>query len=136
MIYMLNANTITNEYENQLPNDLKHVYKSIVNERVQIYYTGYFLGFILSVLFILYNVYLKREKYTTVSLICIIITISFITNYFFYVLSPKKNWMLDHIKDPEQTKAWIKMYKGMQTTYHTGLVLGLISMGFLAYAFC
>jgi hypothetical protein len=133
---MLNSTTITNDYEKQLPNELQPVYKSIVKERVQIYYTGYFLGFILSVLFILYNVYVKKEKYNALSLVCIIITISFLTNYFFYILSPKKNWMLDNIKNPEQTKAWLKMYKGMQSTYHSGFVLGIISMGFLAYAFC
>jgi len=136
MIYMLNSTTITNDYEKQLPNELQPVYKSIVKERVQIYYTGYFLGFILSVLFILYNVYVKKEKYNALSLVCIIITISFLTNYFFYILSPKKNWMLDNIKSQEQTKAWMKMYKGMQTTYNSGLVLGIISMGFFAYAFC
>lgn len=136
MIYMLNANTITNEYEKQLPNELKPVYASIVKERIQIYYTGYFLGFLLSVLFILYNIYVKKEKYTALSLVCIIITISFLTNYFFYILSPKKNWMLDNIKSQEQTKAWMKMYKGMQMNYHSGLVLGIISMGFFAFAFC
>lgn len=136
MIYMLNATTITNNYEKQLPTELLPLYKSIVKERTQIYFTGYFLGFILSVLFILYNIYVKKEKYNALALVCIIITISFLTNYFFYILSPKKNWMLDNIKSQEQIKAWMKMYKGMQITYHTGLVLGIISMGFLAYAFC
>jgi hypothetical protein len=133
---MLNATTITNNYEKQLPTELLPLYKSIVKERTQIYFTGYFLGFILSVLFILYNIYVKKEKYNALALVCIIITISFLTNYFFYILSPKKNWMLDNIKSQEQIKAWMKMYKGMQITYHTGLVLGIISMGFLAYAFC
>lgn len=135
MIFMLNASTITSEYEKQLPSELQGMYKSIVNERMQIYYTGFFLGFVLSVLFIIYNIYVKKEKYTSISLVCIIITISFVTNYFFYVLSPKKNWMLDNVKTQEQTKAWMNMYKGMQNTYHTGLVLGIVSMGFLAYAF-
>ena len=39
------------------------------------------------------------------------------------------------VKNQTEMKAWTKMYKGMQRYYHTGLVLGLISVGFAAFAF-
>ena len=43
--------------------------------------------------------------------------------------------MLDYIKTPEQTKAWLQMYRGMQVYYHSGLVLGIIAVGVFAFAF-
>ena len=68
-------------------------------------------------------------------MVCLVLATSFITNYFYYILSPKKNWMLNYIKTPEQTKAWLVMYRKMQVYYHTGLVLGIIAIGIFAYAF-
>jgi hypothetical protein len=43
--------------------------------------------------------------------------------------------MLNHITTPEQTQAWLEMYRGMQVYYHTGLVLGLAAVGVFAYSF-
>ena len=122
------------KYEAQLPEDLRNIYKKIQRERLNIYYYGYALGFILSLIIIIYN-YQNKSKISTAHMICVVISTSFITNYFYYMLSPKTSWMLDHIKSPEQTKAWLEMYKVMQKYYHTGLVLGIIAVVFLAVAF-
>lgn len=135
MVYMLQATAITNEYEAQLPKELQQTYTTIVNERKGIYYMGYGLGFLLAIAIIFYNIYVAKRKLSTVSLVSIIVSVSFITNYFYYILSPKTSWMLDSIKDPEQTKAWLKMYRGMQTYYHGGLALGVVAMGLFAFAF-
>jgi hypothetical protein len=43
--------------------------------------------------------------------------------------------MLNHITDAEQTQAWLKMYQTMQYYYHMGMVLGIVGVGVLAYAF-
>ena len=43
--------------------------------------------------------------------------------------------MLDNITDQAQTKAWLDMYKHMQMYYHTGLLLGLVAIMILAFAF-
>jgi len=135
MVYMLQATAITNEYEAQLPKELQQTYTTIVNERKGIYYMGYGLGFLLAIAIIFYNIYVAKRKLSTVSLVSIIVSVSFITNYFYYILSPKSSWMLDSIKDPDQTKAWLKMYRGMQTYYHGGLALGVVAMGLFAFAF-
>ena len=140
MIYMNNATTKSQtiqNYEKQLPEDLKNIYKKIVGERLSIYYYGYILGFILSLIIIIYNYQNKsiKTKLSTYHVVCIVIATSFITNYFYYMLSPKTSWMLDYVKTPEQTKAWLEMYKAMQKYYHTGLVLGIISVGLIAVAF-
>ena len=68
-------------------------------------------------------------------LICITMTTCFITNYFYYILSPKKDYMLNHISNEEQAKAWLIMYRSMQVYYHIGLVLGILAVGLLALAF-
>ena len=43
--------------------------------------------------------------------------------------------MLEYIETPEQTKAWLNMYKGMQYNYHVGMALGLVGVAILAYGF-
>jgi hypothetical protein len=138
MVYFMNATTsskIMIEYQSQLPIELQKTYKEIISERSRIYYYGYLLGFLLSIIIILYNTQIKKNKLSTFAMVSIVICVSFITNYFYYMLSPKTKWMLDIIKTPEQTKAWLKMYQGMQKYFHLGLVFGIIAIGIFAYAF-
>ena len=135
MNYSIAKSQIILKYKSQLPENLQKIYEQITNERLTIYYKGYVLGIILSIFIILGNVYLEHTMLSTTSMVCLVLATSFITNYFYYILSPKKQWMLDSINTPEQTKAWLKMYREMQVYYHTGLVLGLIAMGIFAYGF-
>ena len=142
MIYMHNAasqSQVVQLYQKQLPSSLQAIYKKIVEERLRIYYFGYILGFILSAIIIFYNYSTLatkgKNKFSTASTICIVIAVSFITNYFYYILSPKTNWMLDNITTQEQNKAWLQMYREMQYNYHMGLVLGIIAVGIFAFAF-
>lgn len=138
MIYMTNAmsnNDTMQQYEKQLPEKLQKIYKQIVTERRQIYYTGYVLGFILAVLFILYNNIILNKSLSTISMVCVSTASAFLVNYFYYILTPKTTHMLEHIDTHEQTKAWLKMYRTMQYHYHMGLFIGLIAVGVFAYAF-
>ena len=138
MIYFQNATTkskIVQEYKKQLPSNLQNLYEKLSTERLRINYYGYTLGLVLSLIIILYNYNSKRNKLTSTSLVCLVIVVSFFTNYFYYILSPKSTYMLDHINSPEQTKAWLAMYREMQYNYHMGFVIGVIAVGVLAYAF-
>ena len=140
MIYFQNATSkskIIQEYKKQLPSNLQNLYEKITAERVRLNYYGYSLGLILSLIIILYNYKLRSSKYklTSISLVCLVIVVSFFTNYFYYILSEKSTYMLDHINSPEQTKAWLLMYKEMQYNYHFGMVVGIIAVGVLAFAF-
>jgi len=137
MIYfnlsMLNNNIIA-KYESQLPPDLQKIYHSIVEDRLKIYYFGYILGFILSCIIIFFY-YQNKIKLNTFSLVCIVVSTSFLVNYFYYILSPKKDWMLNHIHSRDQNKAWLNMYSQMQKQYHNGLALGIFAIGFFTLAF-
>jgi hypothetical protein len=135
MNYSISKSQIILKYKSQLTESLQKKYEEITNERTTIYYQGYILGFILSLFLILLNVYSEHKLLSTMSMVCLVLATSFLTNYFYYTLSPKKNWMLNYITTPDQTKAWLKMYRGMQVYYHTGLVLGIIAMGIFAHAF-
>jgi uncharacterized protein YacL len=138
MIYFQNATTkskIVQEYKKQLPSNLQNLYEKISAERMRLNYYGYTLGLILSLIIIFYNYNSKRNKLTNTSLVCLVIVVSFFTNYFYYILSPKSTYMLEHINSPEQTKAWLAMYREMQYNYHFGFVIGIIAVGVLAFAF-
>jgi hypothetical protein len=138
MIYFQNATSkseIVKEYKKQLPSNLQNLYKKIQSERLRINYYGYSLGLFLSLIIILYNYSFKRSKLTTTSLVCLVIVVSFFTNYFYYILSPKSDYMLNHINSPEQIKAWLTMYREMQYKYHFGMVIGIMGVGVLAFAF-
>jgi hypothetical protein len=140
MIYMnimAYENKTVKKYKEQLPSEYKEKYDNIVKERLVIYYQGYGIGFLLSLLIILYNYYIKKDKLSMLNIICIVLATSFVTNYFYYILHPKNSWMLDTDinKNPDQVKAWLSMYKHMQIYYHTGLLLGIIAVLILAFAF-
>jgi uncharacterized membrane protein YesL len=142
MIYFYNATNkseIVKTYKEKLSPELREKYEQITKERMQISYKGYLLGFVLSMLIILYNVYSKKSKegkaFDIFSLICIVVSTSFITNYFYYILSPKTDMMVNHLRTKEEIKAWSVMYKEMQYNYHMGLLLGIVGVGVLAFAF-
>ena len=135
---MTQKNKTIQQYQAQLPSHLQNIYAKITKERQSIYYYGYALGLVLSVIIIAYNNNISNRHHlsmTTATMVCAVITVSFITNYFYYMLSPKSTYMLQHINSPEQTKAWLVMYKSMQYYWHAGLVLGIIAIMFLALAF-
>jgi len=138
MIFMTNSMSTSETiqtYQKQLPPELQILYKEIRDERTQIFYTGYAIGFILALTLILYNTQIKKSKMGWPSMVCLTVSVAFITNYFYYILTPKTKWMLDKIENPDQTKAWLRMYKSMQTYYHGGFAFGIIAIGTLAFAF-
>ena len=138
MIYFnistLNSDVV-NKYKDSLSPDLQVVYDKIAKERLSISMCGYSLGLVLSIIIIFYNTRLKRNRLGAKSLVCIVITTSFLTNYFYYTLYPKSDWMLNHLNSPEENKAWVEMYREMKYNYHLGFVLGIIAVGMLAFAF-
>jgi len=114
----------------------KNRYMRIADERKNIYLKGFGLGFILSLiaLFILNNN--KMFKVTKLMNICFVLATSFTVNYFFYILHPKSDYMVLHLNNDEEKKAWLDIYKTMQFNYHLGFALGLVGMIFIGNSFC
>lgn len=138
MIYFYNLtdkSDVVKNYKSSLSSDLQKRYEKITNERANISYQGYILGFIISLGIIFYNLKMKGSKMNTSALVCTVVASAFVTNYFYYMLSPKSDWILNHMNTKEEIKAWLLMYREMQFNYHMGLVLGIIGVGILAFAF-
>ena len=138
MIYFYNMtdkSAIVKHYKSSLPTDLQNRYEKITAERKRISYYGYLFGFILSLGIIYYNVKINGRKYNNFTMICAVLATSFLTNYFYYILHPKSDWMLNHMTSQQEVKGWLIMYREMQFNYHMGLALGLIGVGIFAYAF-
>jgi hypothetical protein len=136
MIYFYNAtskNATVMRYRDQLNVEQRQVYDRLAKERLHISIQGYILGFVFSFFIIMYNYKKKHIKPTSV--VCLVLATSFITNYFYYMLTPKSDWLLNHVESREQTQAWLQMYKQMQYYYHMGMVLGIVGVGVFAYAF-
>ena len=123
---------INNKYVNNLTDTQLIKYKKIVDERKKISITGYVLGLCLSITLILLNYFVFKLdiKLTT----CIVGAITFLTHYFYYMLSPKSDWMILHLKE-DQMKDWLYVYKNMQYNYHLSFVVGIIATMILAYSF-
>ena len=138
MIYFYNLtdkSTIVKHYKSSLSSDLQKRYEKITKERTNISYQGYALGVILSLGIIFYNLKIKRSRMNTTALVCTVVATAFVTNYFYYMLSPKSDWMLNHMSNQQEIKSWLLMYREMQYNYHMGLVLGIVAVGILAFAF-
>ena len=138
MIYFYNMtdkSEVVKHYKQKLSSDQQKRYEKIVEERTKISYTGYVLGLVISLFIIFYNMNLKGAKLSNTSVVCVVIATSFLTNYFYYMLSPKTDWMLNHMNSQEEVRSWLQMYREMQYNYHMGIVLGIIAVGVLAYAF-
>lgn len=133
--YASNHSKVANSYKAKLPKNLLVNYNEIVNERFMISIIGFILGLIISIGFILFNINYLQKKISSLPMFCIIVGISFLTNYFFYILYPKSDWMLNHITDQKTYKLWVNMYRSMQVNYHLGLVFGIIAVGLLGLAF-
>ena len=138
MIYFYNSSDkskVVKHYKSSLSSDLQKRYEKITKDRTNISYQGYILGVVLSLGIIFYNLKIKHSKMNTTTLVCTVIATTFVTNYFYYILSPKSDWMLNHTSSQEEVKAWLQMYREMQYNYHMGLVLGIVAVGVLAFAF-
>lgn len=127
--YMTDKSTVVRQYKKSLSPDLQKRYDAIAKERMTISYQGYVVGFILS-LFII-----NRVKMSNFSLVCTVVATCFLANYFYYMLHPKSDWMLNHVDNKDEVTTWLRMYREMQYNYHAGLVLGIVGVGVLAFAF-
>jgi hypothetical protein len=117
--------------------DLKAKYETIVMNRRDIYLKGYAYGLLLSAAIILGNKYLvKKPNLGRGGNVGVMVGVTLLTNYFYYMLSPKGDLMVTHLDKEEQRLAWQKIYRTMQVSYHSGLLLGVVASGFFGASIC
>ena len=133
--YMGNRSQLVQDYMRTLTADQQQTYAKIAEERRGIYLRGFGWGLLLSAL--LLGIHHQYATMSRPGLLCSVAAITLATNYFYYVLSPKSDWMVLHFKHdkPDDAANWLRVYRGMQVNYHVGLVLGIAGTILLSNAF-
>jgi len=126
---------VIQKYKATLTPELKARFEKITQERKTISLQGYGLGLLISLGILFYFTQTRPTKVNGLFLVCTVISTMFVTNYFYYTLSPKSDWMLNHVNTQPEVDAWLKMYKQMQYHYHLGFVFGIAAVGLFSYAF-
>ena len=135
MTVMVSNDSFIKNYRDKLPIDIQNEYDRIVSERQQIYFTGYLIGFVIAIFSIIFSINVLKRKIQVSMMVCLTVVISTVINYFYYILSPKSNYMIELLKTDQQRQEWLQVYKSMQYYYHFSFVLGAVAVGVFAYAF-
>lgn len=126
--YMMTVDRSSSGYNklyNSFSEEKKKAFKKIRYERIKIWIIATLFGIFASITFSKF----RKNIFTTDSvfnLSCINTLIYFFVQYFVYTLHPKSDWMLNHVENNKQAKAWLHKYKYMKRKWHLGMVLGII----------
>ena len=131
-----NNKEIKKNFLNVLNEDQKNTYEKIIEERKNIYYSGYILGILISLISYFIIKKFTKINFNKISLICFVGSITFVTNYLFYILYPKSDYMLLHLNDKKQITEWLNIYRTMQVKFHMGFVLGIIAVMIFSSSLC
>ena len=111
------------EFIQTLDEEQKATYQNIVRERFRIFMVGSLIGLVLGLAYLFYAI---RAKVHMGMRICVAFTILIGVPYMYYSMAPKSDWMLLHLKTPEQVKEWLDVYQFMKSQCHMGFLLGVI----------
>lgn len=119
-------NELKKNLTKQLTQEEINIYQEIIIERRNLYLQGLAIGMIMSFIYLRYN---SSENTYLNGMTAVAIT--GVINYFYYILSPKKKYMLEYLNTKKENKAWLKIYRTMQLRWHSAFVMGLISSYFI-----
>lgn len=103
--------------------------KKVVDERKKIFLIANMCAILLVSLLIFSEFTLKNKMGNA----WMYVAIYFLTEYFVYMLLPKKNWMLHSVENNQDALDWLKKYKYMSRNYHIGMLLGILAVGIFTY---
>jgi hypothetical protein len=121
-----------NTLRQTLSDDLAQKYAEIATERRNHYLIGLVLGIAVSY-GVLSFVRTGGNRFYKMSLF---FAVTLFTAVAFYSIMPKSDYMLNHLKTPEQNRAWLNIYRTMRKKYFLGFLLGAAAAIPLANAFC
>jgi len=113
------------------PEDVDAIYDNIIIERRNHYVMGLILG--LALAYILVRMIRTTNMFHKISFV---VGITSLVAVVFYFLMPKSAYILNYLKTPEQSIAWLDVYKTMKQRYFLGFVIGGLAAIPLAYAMC
>ena len=119
-------------FRNTLSKQQKIIYEKIIQERRTIYYQGFLAGLGITLLYLVFMSSYYKTNIMMWKNACIAVVISGFTTYFYYMLSPKSDYMILHLTDNKQREEWFEVYKFMQYNYHLSFIYGLGGVLFLS----
>lgn len=111
--------------------DLVDIYNKIVIERRNHYLQGLSLGIFLA--FVLLKFMRTKSLFHR---IMVAFAIIIPTSVLYYSVMPKSDYMLNHLKTPEENKAWLQVYNNMKYSYLYGFIIGSLCSIPVAYVMC
>lgn len=121
--------SLMNDYEVHLSPAQRTKYHALRQERLHIYLTGFVIGIILAMIV----VYWLRQRPVYLN-VCLSGAIVFVTAYFYYVFTPKSDYMILYLDEKEDRVAWLRIYRHMTIMYHLGFVIGVLAVMLFCYA--
>ena len=129
-IFAMNA---SQTYKNHLSHELNMKYKKIQHERKKIALDGLYLGLLISVIIIL--LLKNKSKRSNTNLLCLVGSITFTIQVFYYLLSKKSDYMILHLNKEKDRKHWLNVYRKYQVSYYGGLFVGIIGVTIICMQF-
>lgn len=121
----------TDSLRRVLKPELVEKYDKIVKERSAHYIQGLLIGILVSYLLLSNSKIINRFHRMS-----LFFGITLFTTAIYYLLMPKSDYMLNHLKTPEENKAWLSVYKTMKYRYLIGFVLGALAAIPIGNALC
>tara|TARA_B100001964_G_C14135193_1_gene554792 strand:- start:506 stop:958 length:453 start_codon:yes stop_codon:yes gene_type:complete len=118
-----------NKLRNLLNEKQNKIFDNIKKERLEIYQASIIVGLLIA------YYYTSKNNSTGIIRYCTFASILSIVSYAFYTLSPKSDYMLNHITTEEQVKAWLDIYIEMKKNFHYGFLFGIIGYSIAANVF-
>lgn len=116
-----------------LSKDLADRYANILKERRDQYIQGLILGMIVAGMIIyLYQWKVVQPFHKVVLFFAVTLFVAML----YYLLMPKSDYMLKHLQTNEQNRAWLDVYKTMQSRYIIGMILGAAAAVPIANTYC
>lgn len=103
--------------------------KKVVKERSRIYLIASLSALLLTTFLMFNNIGLKNNRNNA----WMYTAIYFLTEYFVYMLIPKKHWMLHSVENKKDALDWLEKYRYMSRNYHIGMLMGILAVGIFTY---
>jgi hypothetical protein len=111
-----------NKFSKKLSPEINNIYVNIVNERRNLYIQGIIIGIIVTYFLLQYFPITNQFHKSSFA-----VGITGVVSVLYYFSMPKTDYMLNHLKTPEEIKAWLEVYKTMKYKYFMGIVVGLLA---------
>jgi hypothetical protein len=133
--YTMTAYSAEQTYRGKLKPSALEAYGRIVKERSTIYFQGLALGLVISYL-VLFRLSPTKQLTNMFHRVTLSLAIVILVSSMYYCVSPKSDYMLNHVTNGDESKAWLEMYTTMKRRYALGFVLGSCVAIPLVYSFC